>query len=148
MALTAQSKIDNFGFLSLNGNPEALKRQVEMFARGGVDGVTVVRLGKRGVKFTLQSRVDMKDAREARAEYRRYLGLIGGDPVQLQWHHVPSTEDNPSDWTVDSTIESAKVAILDVRQVDIKRLAKSVGGLNPPGLGFLICDWDLVMIAY
>lgn len=134
--MAALNKIGDFEFLSLVGNPEALKRKVEMHSRAGVDGVTLTRCGKFGTKITLQSRVDAANRDAARALYRQYLNLIGADPVTLLW------------WQIQSSAESWKAAVLDVRQVAARRLVVASGGLNSPGLGFLICDWDIVAIAY
>lgn len=131
-----QNRIDTFEFLSLVGNPEPLKRQVELLARAGVDGVTAVRTGARGVRFTLQSRVDAADRAAARSLFLSYRNLIGQDPVELVWYDLPAIA------------EEFRVLVLDVRPVAAKSLLSASGGLNPPGLGFVVCDWDLVAVGY
>ena len=55
------NKIDTNQFLSLTGDPAPLRTMVETHARAGVDGLTIARLGKRGIKFTLQSKADFAD---------------------------------------------------------------------------------------
>jgi hypothetical protein len=133
-----KNSIGSNDFLSLAGDPAALRASVELHMRGGVDGLTIARMGKRGAKFTLQSKVDQQDLQTARATFfSNYLVLIGANPVKLLWRDL------------DMSGEGYNVAVLDVRPVRIARQIISAGGFSGSNyLGaILICDWDLVAVA-
>lgn len=131
-----QQKIGTFEFLDLVGNPEQVKRQIAALARAGVDGHTLIDEGSRGTPFTLLSRVDQEDFEAGRATYGEYCGLIGGDPVDLVWQDLEMTIP-----------ESFQVVVLNVVQRTLQALAwGSSGGLNPPSLAWLECEWYLLAI--
>lgn len=134
------NEIGPFNFISLAGNPEAVREEVELVRRAGVDGVGIWRIGQRGRPFTLRSFVDAPTIGEARLLFSHrdagYVSLIGTDPVSLLW----------TDIRLDP-VEGVLVAVLDVRQVECFRIAPTAtGGLNASPQAFLICDWDLVLI--
>lgn len=132
------NRIGTFTFLTLRGNPEPLKRQLELASRAGVDGITATRTGKRGVPFTLQSGVDTATRAAARTLFTQYVQSIGTDPVQLTWYDLGMVG------------ESFKVLVRDVRPVDVARIINSSGGISgtTPALGYLVCDWDLIAVSY
>lgn len=138
--MTVVNEIGLFSFISLEGSIEAVREQVELVRRPGVNGVGIWKTGRRGRPFTLRSFVDAPTkliARELYAdENQGYVSLIGKDPVLLAW----------SDLNI-SGQESVLVAVLDVRQVDCFSIASGRGGLNANPGGFLIADWDLVLIS-
>ncbi len=131
-----QQRIGQFEFLDLVGNPEQVKRQIVALARAGVDGHTLIDEGSRGTPFPLISRVDQQHLEHGRATYRSYCELIGSEPVELVWQDL------------DMTLESFQVAVLNVVQRNLHALAwGSAGGLHPPSLAWLECEWTLLAVA-
>ncbi len=131
-----QQAIGQFAFLDLMGNPEPVKRQIGALARAGVNGHTIIDDGERGRPFQLVSRVDQADLAQGRATFRQYCTLLGADPVDLVWQDL------------DLVTESYQVLVLDVAQRALHALAwGSVGGLHPPSLAWLECEWTLLAIA-
>jgi hypothetical protein len=125
------NSIGVFTFLSLEGSVEALKQELELVRRPGVEGVGLWKTGVRGRPFRLRSKANPASKAAARSLFRLYCNLIGADPVRLVW----------SDIRLEAT-ERFRVAVLDVRQVDCRTLASSSSGL----LGWLEADWDLIPI--
>jgi hypothetical protein len=129
-------QIGEFEFLDLVGFPEQVKRQISAIPRAGVDGHTIIDEGSRGKPFTLTSRVDQQDLAQARATYAEYCTLIGDDPVELVWQNI------------DLSVENFLVVVLDVVPRAMHALAwGSAGGLHPPSLAWLECDWQLLALA-
>ena len=130
------NKIGPYAFITLRGQPDALKQRLEIVMRRGVNGVGLFRTGIRGEPFSLESAVDAASKAAARTYFRNYKQLIGADPVDLIW----------SDLELE-TGGGFQVAVLDVVPLDIRTLASSSGGLNPPSLGWIEARWKLIPIA-
>jgi len=128
------NQIDAFAFISLDGNPQALKKQLTPLARAGVDGTTLLDEGSRGRAFTLRSKVDQANVTTGWRTLQEYKDLIGTDPVDLIWNDAELSED------------TVQVAVLDVTLARLVALAGGTGGLNPPSLAWLECDWTLLPI--
>lgn len=126
--------IGTFTFLALDGHPVPPRDECVVLTRPGVEGAAVWRSGARGTRFTLRSFVDAKDLEAARGLYAGYLAAIGGDPLELTWYDLKSTD------------EGYKVVVLDCRPAEIKAIIGGVGGLNPPSEGWCECDWDLIAV--
>jgi len=133
----AENRIGDFQFLALHGAPVGLSEQLLVLSRPSVDGVAIWKLGRRGRPFSLRSVVDATSFEAARAMHDRYLGLKGADPVDLVWSDI------------ELTTEKIMVAVLDVRPVPgrTRSMLTLVGGLNPPSLGWVECDWDLIAVG-
>jgi len=128
------NQIGPFYFLSLSGQIEGLKAELEVLARPGVAGVGLWNTGRRGRPYTVRSEVDAQDEGQARDMYGAYTQLIGADPVPIVWLNLALG------------YEGYLVAVLDVRLLDIRRLGGATPGLNPPSAGFIACEWDLIAI--
>tara|TARA_R100000808_G_scaffold19496_1_gene42297 strand:+ start:13833 stop:14225 length:393 start_codon:yes stop_codon:yes gene_type:complete len=120
--------IGPYQFISLSQPPEAPRQTVEVESRAGVDDVAVWRTGIKGMPFTVQSVVDFANNVTSENIYRNYEGLVGGNPVQIQWSSV--------------FINAAKYIVLGVRVIEIKRLTIGRGGLNN-GFSLLRAEWTL-----
>ena len=92
-------------------------------------------MGKRGITFVLISKVDAITKARARALHARYKKLITADPVVLIWSSINLR-----------VTEKFLVAVLDVVPIDVRGLGSAAGGLNPPSLGFIACEWTLIAI--
>ena len=112
-----------------------------ILADPAVDGFTVIlewmkqvprATGERPIHETIAVFVD-KDA--ARDLFTQYKTLVTGPAVSLVWSGI------------DLSGENFKVSVLRVDPVVVRSLIKSTGGLNPPGLGWLECDWHLIAIS-
>lgn len=121
-------------FLTLEGQTERFRRQIEVIQRRGIDGVSIWNMGIRGTPFTLRSKVDAPNKNLARSKYVGYTAMIGNGVYDLFWS------------SLFMATEGIQVAVLDVRPVDIRRILTSSGGINPPSLGWCECDWDLIAI--
>jgi hypothetical protein len=135
--MAGEFKIGPHRFLSLDGVPPVRARQGEIVVRPGVDGLSFWIHGTRGVPFTVRSRVDYESKAAAMAKRVEYSQLVLAGRQVLVWGDYPLTSDG----------DDARVMVLDVRPVfgGCGELLLSSGGLNPPSLGYLECDWDLVV---
>lgn len=123
-------------FLSLDGGVETLKQDNQLMVRPGVPGVGIQLTGKRGKPFRLRSRVDAPSVIDAQNFKQDYNSLIGdGNPYDLAQYGA-----------VYSNL-GIGFLVLDVRTVKLSALAYFQGGLNPPSLGWLECEWELVCVA-
>ena len=123
-------------FIGLHGHCDPPKQQIAPpMVRPGIDGVGLRRTGIRGRPSRLRSVVDAGNLADARAKYKAYRELIGATPVQLVQHDC------------DYQVEGWQVAVLDVRRVRMQKAMTPCGGLNPPSLAKLICEWDVIAVA-
>ncbi len=125
-----------YSFLSLRGQPDAVKQRLEILVRNGVAGVGLFQTGVRGAPFSLVSAVDAASFAVARALYSSYRTLIGANPIEITW----------SDLDIDS-IDAVEFAVLNVTPLVIQRIGNSSGGLNSPSNGWIEARWDLIPIA-
>lgn len=132
--MAGEFKIGVHTFISLDGVPPVRQQQGQIIVRPGVDGNAFWLHGKRGTPFTLVSRVDCASKAAAMAKRYEYAELTFAGKQVLVWgDHALETEDG------------AKVIVLDVRQRRVGELLVSSGGLNAPSLGYLECEWDLIL---
>lgn len=125
------NQIGSFSFIELAGNPEKVKTQVGVMVRAGVDGVTLIDDAARGTPFMLRSKIDVRSMDDGRSLYSSYCGLIGANPVAITWQGVDL---------------SNYFAVLGVTQAVLKAIVTGTGGLRPPSLAWLECDWQLIAI--
>ena len=118
--------------MSLDGEVDAPREQVELLTRPGVPGIAILRQGRRGRPFQLRSFVDAPDLATARNYYVQYAALIGEAPVEIVKAGLSLSG------------EAFYVQVLDVRPLLIAPLLMAVGGLNPPSAASIECQWDLV----
>lgn len=102
--------------------------------RPGVIGTEITREGKKGRPFRVQSWVDAVDYDTARLMYDFYRDLITDDPQELVQGGISSVQEN------------FLVQVLDVSVAYAGTIVPGTTGLNPPSLGYLVCDWDLIGI--
>lgn len=134
-------RIGTFEMRTLRGPaPETVRRSLELVARPGVDGLVAVRTGTRGRPFVMRSGVDAASLAAAAARWRDYQAAIGSDPIEIVWGGKSWLDFN------------VRFLVLDVRLLRLTPIPSggAVGGLNPPSLAWLECEWDLVPldIAY
>ena len=121
-------------FLTLDGTPPMREQEGQIIVRPGVAGLAFWLTGERGQPFTLVSRVDCASKADALAKRYEYRQLVLAGKQSLIWgDHNLETEDG------------AKVMVLAVRPQRLGELLVSSGGLNSPSLGYLDCEWDLVL---
>lgn len=132
--MALEYRIGEFLFLSLDGVPPCRKDELAVIVRPGVDGLAFLKTGKRGQQFTLRSRADYASREDAMVKRVEYAALVGAGKQALVWGDYPLDSEN-----------GAQVMVLDVRPIMAGELLVSSGGLNPPSLGYLECDWDLVL---
>ena len=131
------NSIGDFQFIALDGQPELIRQEIELVFRRGVNGAAFWRTGERGRPFRLRSRVDAQSKADAQALYATYKQLVGADPVTLVWSGL--------DYELRDGVQ---VVVVDVTQADCRSLAATGGtGLNPPSLGWLECDWELMAVV-
>lgn len=129
------NQIGSFYFIELAGNPEAVKQQIALYTRSGVDGVTVVDDGARGTPFVLRSKVDCTSYSVGRATYLAYRQLIGASPVDMTWQDLELASEDVS------------FCVLNVTQQVLRPILVASGGLYPPSLAWLECDWTMIAVA-
>lgn len=128
--------IGQFQFIGLHGTCDPPAEQIgPPIVRPGIDGVGLWKTGVRGRPSLLRSVVDAANLAEARAKLVDYLGLIGADPVPLVQHDC------------DYTAEGWLIAVLGVRRIQIQQVLTPSGGLNPPSLAKLVCEWRVIAVA-
>lgn len=135
MAIPIDS-IGEFAFISLRGPVEATKQEVTADTRPGVDGATLMRQGRHPRPFTLRSIVDAPSFFLARTLFVEYTQYIGAGVFPLEW----------SAYDISTEPGTPYVAVIDVRQVRCCSCRMAIGGINPPSLGYLEADWDLLLI--
>lgn len=124
--------IGAFQFFTLIGTPEPPKRDLEIIARQGVNGVAVWDTGTRGHPFTVRSQVDQRDLEHAWTTWHEYVAEIG-EVRPLYWASI--------------TPVNYKVLIKDVTDHRIKPIAPgSSGGYHFPSLAWLEATWTLIAI--
>lgn len=128
-------QIGNFNFLDLRGGVQLLRQETERLVRPGVAGQGLKLTGVRGKPFSLRSVVDAPNIGYAEDFYYGYLNLVGNGPQQLIQHSLDYLG-----------AYGYAALVLDVEQALVKRSLLTIGGLNPPSLGWLECVWHLVMV--
>lgn len=124
------NSIAGYQFLAIDGLPQGLREQVELVERQGLDGTAIWRTGRRGTRFTLTSKVDQPSLPAAFAAYNGYASLVAAGAVPLVW----------------SGVSLGLFDVLDVRLQDARAIRSATGGINPPSLAWLSCEWDLIAV--
>lgn len=133
----ADSSIGEFQFVSLTGEVGPPTEQIgPPIVRPGVDGVGLWKTGQRGRPFRLRSAVDYADLDTARNKLSQYRALIGADPILLKQDGYDFDGEG-----------NFKVAVLDVRATQLRKVETTAGGLNPPSNAKLVCEWTLIAIS-
>lgn len=114
------------------GAPMLPKQMTEVESRPGVDGVSVLLFGKKGVPFQMISGVDVDD-REAAEEKLRAYGELSGQIVEVVWNGVNYT-----------AYHNTKFVVLFVDGVLMKRLSAASGGLSTGKQFWVSAVWTLV----
>jgi hypothetical protein len=127
--------IGDFPFLEMQGVPDTVKRAVEVLDRQGVSGTAIWDVGLHSRPFNLRTSVDAETFSDALFWYDAYKNLIGGNPQPLMFRGA--------------NLSSAGLlfVVLDVRPIEIRLLARAVGGLFPPSFGWCQCEWSLLPVV-
>lgn len=131
-------KIGIFEFMSLRGQIEGPRGQLEIDQRPGVDGTEILHLRNRGTPFTLTSIVDCESYAAAQGIYRGYQAAelhsaVGSSPVVQNDY--------------DTITHGYKCKVLGVRLLSIRKAAVIVGGLQYTSGAILECEWTLIGIS-
>lgn len=129
------NSIGSFPFLDLKGNVELLAEQTRLIVRPGVAGSGVVLTGVRGEPFTLRSKVDAPSIAAAQFFYEEYLTYVGDGVFSVIHYGYSFAEDGYG------------FLVLKVKPAIVRANLMCLGGLNPPSLGWLECDWTLCCVA-
>ncbi len=127
--------IGDFTFVCLKGQPGVVQQEIELITRPGVDGTGLLRTGRRGQPFDLETGVDTQTLEAGRTLFNQYKALSGTDPVKMVWGAINL-----------ETAESVLFGVLRVDLISLRPIAASVGGLNPPSGAWLQCRWNLIPI--
>lgn len=133
--MALEFKIGRHQFLSIDGVPPVRQDQGEVIVRPGVNGLSFWNLGTRGTPFTVRTRVDYRSRAQAMTKRAEYAALTLAGPVTMVWGGYFLKADN-----------NARVMVLEVLPLFVGELLVSSGGLNPPSLAYLECEWQLVLV--
>ena len=119
------------------GDPPRFHQQsVETFSRTAVDGTAFKIKGKRGEQFTAELESWFTSYAAARAQFVKYLNLIGGTPQRVLYNNVQY-------WVLYKT----RYEVVDVQEVDCHVCVRLKGpGINYAGGARLITKWTMVPI--
>jgi hypothetical protein len=124
--------IGPFQMLFIEGQillPVMMSERVE---RPGVNGVGMLRTGRRGPQFKLRSKVDALDIFDADNLLREYESIVGGDPILIAQNDIPFTQG----FYVEAMIP-----------VVCRAIVGGVGGLNENPGAWVEADWHLSAIG-
>jgi len=117
------------------GAPEIPQEITESEVRAGVDGVSVILLGKKCVPFQMESGVDVSSFSDAMAKQAAYNAMVG-QIKNLIWNGREYLQDH-----------GCRYVVLHVSNIRIIRLTAAVGGLQGTSGGqryFVRATWDLI----
>lgn len=123
------NSIGPYEFRTLIGNPVKPAQKAVVEQRPGVPGVAVWLTGRRGEPFVMRSTAGFYSLAWARGEYAWYQESIGQDPLTMAYSNLGMNQEG-------------RVLVLDVKQVELRWLARDTGGAN----ALLVCDWQLIMV--
>lgn len=138
----AVNRLGNFYFVSLHGPedrgspPHVLREQTEIVQRPGFDGSAIIRLGEKGEPFTMRSFVDTTTKDAALALGVLYERSQGQGPFGLIWGGVNFV-----------TNFNVVYVPIHVQVTKVRKLSTAIGGLYPPSLGCVECQWTLLPVA-
>lgn len=134
----AQYSIGEQEFIAIHGAWSPPAEAISVDQRPGVDGSEITAHGKKGRPFVLTTFVDQVTYPIALGTIHNYQLYIDNPPVPLVLHGRSSE-------TVG--VNGFLVQVLDVEMQDCFTLAPgAMGGINPPSLAWLICNWTLIAI--
>lgn len=138
----ANSKIDNLTFVRLSavgagrgGAPSLTQQWTEIEQRPGVDGLSVLLLGEKGVPFQMESGVDVDDlsaAMDALSSYHEKVGQV----VDVVWNGVNFT----------ATHQTKYVVITPLETVAPIRMTAARGGISTGKQYWVSALWTLIPI--
>jgi len=110
--------------------------QSQVITRPGLEGGEIWRTKLQSIPFPVTSVVDLPNVKSCYREHKKYIDThYSDDLLEFIWR----------DADIGATY-GLKFHVLDVRIIEIFGLLKFLGGLNPPSLGWLTCEWTLVPI--
>lgn len=131
----ATNKIEDRLFISLMGEFVLPSEDIEVTLRPGIDGLTFVRLGKRGHPFRIHSVVDAESYSQAQSEMEAYYALVGANPVGCI----------KNDFDFEAAF-SMRFEVINVMPLSIRKQFAAVGGLRPPSEAIVEAEWELVAV--
>ena len=130
--------IGEFSFVRLSGPLGAIKNQVEIVPRRGVDGTAIWDTGKRGAPLRVFTEVDVDDREAGEEEFEKYTKLIGKDPVDLVWNDYLFSAQNVMFAVLDVT-RPGQGANINIRTAQ--------GGLSENMGAWIRAAWSLVPVT-
>lgn len=136
----ATSLIGPFSFVTLHnphspgGAPVIPTQMTEIDARPGVDGISVILLGEKGVPFQMVGGVDVDDRYSAESLIENYA-QFGGEITSMTWRGINF-----------SAIHSMKFIVLAVTDYSIAQCAAAAGGFSTNKAFWVSSVWNLVGI--
>ena len=132
-----RNSIGSARFLTLHGSVERPSEQVlGPIVRPGLNGIGLWKTGIRGRPFQLRSMVDQYNILNGRTLFAMYRLLIGNSPQILV-----------QDGYNFNFAEGFRVAVLDVRLIELKRIMSGVGGFYSIPGAKLVCQWTMIAVA-
>lgn len=141
----AQFSIDSFTFLSFDapwgrgGAPLLPHEMIEDVQRSGVNGTGFIRLGVKGFRFPMISRVDVPDELTAQSLIENYRSVAGSGLLNIVWRDVDY-----------GSVHGVKYVCVGVTEDRLEVMANIIGGLNVPAgnPGVIVhCTWHLVPVV-
>ena len=130
--------IDRYEFVTLvradaeSGGPLIIREQCQPISRMGVDGVAVLRTGRRSDPFQMRSGVDVINLASVSRAYALYADLIGRDAYTIVWQGIDY-----------ATAYQSKYVVLDVTVLRSRYMPVQSGGLSSSSTAWLECLWTL-----
>lgn len=116
--------------------PQTLGPTLQVLEYPGQDYQAFRELGIRSEQFKMESIVDFATAARCYQELADYKNIVGDGAYQIIWNNL----------NFDTL--SIRVVVLGVRAKAVQQRAIICGGLNPPSLVDLHCEWDLMAVPW
>lgn len=114
------------------GMPEVRIERSRIYQEDGLDGVSIKRVGFKGVPFQVQSIRDCSSNTVAVARVAAYQDMAGGE-FGLVWYGLNLLSEFQTTYVV-----------LDVSQMNVKRVFSSVGGVSGTSDYVVEATWTLI----
>lgn len=117
--------------------PDLLQVQGDLVQRAGVDGSSVMRLGRKGNPFQMRSGIDLLSLSDALVTLNAYKSYVNFEPLALVWGGI--------DFHASFGTDYLPIAVEPIR---IRRISGGAGGqYGSTAAAWLEALWTLVPIA-
>jgi hypothetical protein len=140
----ATNSIGSFTFIALDNYsgggrfapPLTAAQQLAIVQRPGVNGTAFIKAGTKGEPFQMRSFRDETTLTAAAALIESYKALIGAAPQTIVWAGLDYF-----------ALHANKYEVLNVRPLNVQKIAGATGGLS--GAPAAICEalWDLIPVV-